>query len=194
MTERYTATPPFDYAPAAGPGPRPTSVSTLAGIGIVLGSLMLLCKPAGLLVQMFIKLPQPNPVIDLFRDDPTLRAFAFGDAITGTLISLLLLLSALGSLALKPWARAGMLSYAGLAIAMTLVKSAVGHFLVGPEMERAMRQSGLPPQPGMALMSGVTGLVIGLLLGFWYPALILVFYNRRHVKTAFERGLPGKGI
>lgn len=197
VTEPMNTAQAVDYARAAPDDaghPRPTSVTVLAGIGIVLGALMLLCKPAGLVVQMFIKLPQPNPVIDIFRDDPALRAFAIGSGVTGTLISLLLLLSSLGSLALRPWARGGMLAYAGLAAAMTIVGQGVGYFLVAPEVERAMRQSGLPQQPGMALMSGITGVAIGLLLGFWYPALILVVYTRPLVKAAFERGLPGKGI
>ena len=196
MTDPIAPPLAVDYPTPTPPdaGPRPTSVSVLAGIGIVLGSLSVLCKPAGMIMQLMIKLPQPNPVMDLFREDPTLRAFTIGSTLTGTLISLLLLLSSMGSLALRPWARTGMLAYACLAILMTFIGQAIGYFVLAPEVERVMRQSGLPQQPGIAWMSGIVGVVIGLLMGLWYPVLILVYYNRPHVRAAFERGLPGVGI
>jgi hypothetical protein len=183
---------PVDYAapPPAGESPRPTSVTVLAAIGIVIGSLGLLCKPAGTAMQLLIKLPQPNPVFDLFQNDPALRNFLIGNAVTGTLLSLLLLMSSLGSLRLKPWARTGMLAYAFLAILMTLVGQAVGLFIIGPQVEQVMRQSGMPQPPGAAIMSGWRGAAVGLAIGLWYPALILVFYTRARAKEAFERGLP----
>jgi hypothetical protein len=182
-----------DYA-APHEKPRPTSVSVLAGIGIVLGSLGMLCKLSNAAVSLLVRLPQPNPMLDTIRDNPTIRAFVVFSAATGTLISLLLLLASLGSLALKGWGRAGMLGYAALAVLMTVVEQAVNYYVVAPEMLQAMRQSGTPMPPGMAILNGWVGVVIGLLVRLWYPALIFYFYNRRHVKDAFLRGLPGKGI
>jgi hypothetical protein len=192
-TESAAPTPYFTPTPAAA-GPRPTSVTVLAGIGIVLGTLGVLCKPAGAMMNLMIKLPQPNPVMDLFRNDPALRAFTIGNAATGTLLSLLLLLSSLGCLALKGWARAGMLAYASLAVVMTIIGQLVGYFVIGPEVERVMRQSGMPQPAGMAWMSGGVGVAIGFIIGFWYPVLILVYFLRRSVREAFERGLSGTGI
>jgi hypothetical protein len=186
---------PVDYAaPRAHDSPRPTSVTVLAGIGIALGSLGVLCKLGNALVSLLMPMPQPNPVIDAIRDNPTIRTFVAFSAVTGTLISMLLLLSSLGSLALKGWGRAGMLAYAALALLMTAVEQTVNSLVVGPEMLRVMRQSGMPQPAGMALMSGWVGVAINLLVRLWYPALILYYYNRRHVKEAFLRGLPGKGI
>ena len=194
MTTETSPPTPY-YTPAPSPaGPRPTSVTVLAGIGIVLGTLGMLCKPAGAMMNLMIKLPQPNPVLDLFRNDPALRAFTIGSAATGTLLSLLLLLSSLGSLALKPWARAGMLAYASLAVVMTVVSQLVGYFVIGPEVERVMRQSGMPAPAGMAWMSGAVGVAIGFVIGLWYPVLVFVYYTRRPVREAFERGLPSTGI
>ena len=187
---------PVDYTPAALPtgAARPAAVNFIAGIGIFLGALFVLCKPANLMVQMLVKLPQPNPVLDALRTDPTLRAFGFFSTLTGTLISLLLLLSSLGSLALKPWGRMGMFAYAGLALAMTVAEHLVATYVVGPEIERVMRQSGTPMPPGTAWMSGWIGTTLVLLLKVWYPALILYLFTRPHVKSAFEHGLGGKGI
>jgi hypothetical protein len=189
-----TEAPPVDYAHVPTGEPRPASINVIAGIGIVLGVLFVLCKPAGLIIQLLVTLPQPNPVMDLMRNDPTMRAFSIFSAGTGTLLSLLLLMSSLGSLALKPWARAGMFGYAALAILMTAVEQVMGIYVVGPEVERVMRQSGMPQPPGIAWMSGWIGIVIVLLFKLWYPALIFYYYTRPNVKLAFERGLPGKGI
>lgn len=186
--------PPVEYAAPAPAEPRPASVNVIAGIGILLGTLFVLCKPAGLLVQLLVRLPQPNPVMDLMRNDPTLRAFAIFSGVTGTLLSLLLLMSSLGSLALKPWARTGMFGYAALALLMTIVEQVMGIYVVGPEVERAMRQSGMPQPPGIAWMSGWIGIVLVLVFKLWFPLLILYYYTRPHVKLAFERGLVGKGI
>ena len=194
MTNPANPTAAVEYAPVPQESGRPSSITTLAGIGIVIGSLGVLCKPAGVLVNLFVPLPQSNPVIDAFRNEPMLRAFMLFSGVTGTLISLLLLLSALGTLALKPWARTGMLGYAVLALLMTAVEQVVSYFVVAPEVERAMRQSGMPQPPGMALMSGWVGLTLGLVIRLWYPPLILYYFTRPRANEAFERGLPGKGI
>jgi hypothetical protein len=180
----------IDYAGQLPGVPRPTSVTVLTSIGIVLGALGALCKPGGALAQLMIKMPQPNPVLDLFRNDPALRAYVIGNAATGTLISILLLMSSLGGLLLKRWARGGMLAYAALAVMMTLINVAIGHYLVGPEVQRVIRQSGMPEPPGNAMMSGPVGIVLTLLVGLWYPVLIFMFFTRPRAKEAFERGLP----
>lgn len=196
MSEPLTSPQPVDYAPQALPAPgepRPAAVNAVAGIGVFLGAVFVLCKPANLMVQMLVKLPQPNPVLDAFRNDPTLRAFAFFSTVTGTLISLLLLLSSLGSLALKSWGRTGMFAYAGLALGMTLAEHLTVTYVVGPEIERVMRQSGAPQPPGVAWLSGWVGAVLSLLFKLWFPALILYAFTRPHVKAAFERGMPGRG-
>ena len=159
-----------------------------------MGALGTLCKPAALGVQLFMPMPAPNPIIDAIRDDPLVRNFMIFSTLTGTLISLLLLMSSLGSLALRPWARGGMFGYAALALLMTAVTLVVNGLLVAPKMQAVIRQSGMPEPPGSKIMSGPAGVAIGILIGLWYPVLILVFYNRRHVKAAFERGLGGKGI
>ena len=165
-------------------------MTAVAIIGLVLGGLGILCKPLGTAAQLLVPMPQPNPVVDVFRNDPAIRAFAIGNAVTGTLLSLLLLMCAIGSLGLKPWARTGMLAYAGLALVMTLLGQAVGVFLIGPELERAMRQSGMQQPRGMGWTGGWVGAGIGVVLGLWYPLLIIFYYTRARVREAFERGLP----
>ena len=191
MTTETSPPTPY-YAPAAAT--RPTSVTVLASIGIVLGALGVLCKPAGAMINLMVKMPQPNPIMDTFRNDPAIRAFTIGNAATGTLLSALLLLSSLGSLALKPWARMGMLAYGSLAVLMTIIGQLVGLFLIGPQLESAMRQSGVQQPAGMAWMSGGVGVALGFVIGLWYPALIFIYYTRRATREAFDQGLSGTGI
>jgi hypothetical protein len=166
-------------------------VTALATLGVVFGTFGLLCKPTLLAVTLFLKLPQPDPTLSVIQNNPTLSAFAVVDGLTGTLTSLLLLMSSIGSLSLKGWARLGMLCYAALALALTAVVQLVGYFVLGPEFEQAMRNAGAPAQPWT--QSGWV-LAIGVALRLWYPILILVFFNRRDVKQAFERGLARKDI
>ena len=201
MTEDALSTQHVPYAsPAVAPSGRPTSITALAGVGIVLGSVMVLCKPAGLFIQLLMPMPAdpqtgaPNPVIELIRNDPAIRFFMIASTITGTLLSLLLLMSSLGSLALKRWARAGMLCYAALALVMMTVTLTVNGLFVGPEVERAVRQSGVKQPPGMAFMEGWVGVVIMLVLNLWYPVLIIFYFTRPSARRAFEEGLPGRDI
>jgi hypothetical protein len=189
VTENSTPPPPVEYA-VHSDSPRPTAVTVLAIIGLVLGGLLVLCKPLGAAVQLLMPMPQPNAVMNLMRNDPAIRGFTIGSTITGTLLSLLLLMSSIGSLGLRQWARTGMLAYAFLAVVMSLVNQAVGVFVIGPEVERAIQQSGMPTPPGMKMMGGWVGVAVGLALGLWYPLLIIVYYTRPRVKEAFERGLP----
>lgn len=175
------------YATARGTA-RPAAVTTIATIGVILGTFGLLCKPTALAMQLFFRMPQPNPVLDVFRNDPNLRAFSVVAGLTGTLVSLLLLVSAVGSLKLAQWARLGMLCYACLAALLTLIGQVFGYLVIGPAIQQAIRQAGMPDK-GPGMMGGPIGLVLGLVLGLWFPLLILFYYNRRDVKEAFALGL-----
>lgn len=184
------AQPPVPYAapPVPARSGRPTSVLTIAAIGIFIGAMGLLCKPAGL-IPLVVPMPQPNPMVDVRRDDPTIRAWTVASAFTGTLISLLLLLSSIGSIGLRRWARAGMLAYACLALPMSAIAMVVESRVVGPAIRQALQQSGTPVPGMMAWMSGWVGIAIGVALCLWLPVLILVVYLRRDVREAFERGV-----
>jgi hypothetical protein len=183
---------PPPQAPSPAPGPRPAAVTTLATLGVIFGTFGLLCKPSLLAITLFLKLPQPDPTLSAVQDNPILRAFATIDGLTGTLVSLLLLISSIGCLSLKPWARLGMLCYAVLALLLTMVVQGVGYFVLGPELEQALRNAGAPAQKPWT--QSVWVLAVGVALRLWYPILILAYFNRRDVKQAFEQGLVRKDI
>jgi hypothetical protein len=180
------------YQAVAVPSARPTSVLVLGVIGIVLGGFGVLCKPGGVVLNLFIPMPVHNPVVDFMRNDPQMRLFMIASGGSGTLISLLLLMSSIGSLRLKEWARTGMLAYACLALLSTAIEQAVGYLIIMPEMQRVMRQAGMPPQ--MAWTMGPAAQAVGLAIRLWYPPLILVYFTRARVKEAFALGLPRRDI
>jgi hypothetical protein len=177
------------YTPARDAPVRPTSVTTIAIIGIILGAGGLLCKPLSL-VMFVVPMPVPNPVVDAFKSDSFLRLWMVLGVGVGWLVSLLLLMSSIGSLRLKDWARGGMLAYAALAAVMTVVTQVVGMIAVQPAIEQAVRQAtGQAPGAAMPMqMSPAISLAIGMVLGLWFPVVILWYYTRPRVKEAFGRG------
>jgi hypothetical protein len=174
---------------------RPTSVTVLAIIGIIFGGLGVLCKPLGV-VALFIPQPGPNPVLDMQR---SMMVWNVANAMVGTLVSVLLLASAIGSLSLKPWARKGMLAYAGLALVLTVVGGVVTMVWIMPKMQEAQRQMlaqqsarGAPaPPPGMMNVMQTAGNafgVIAIVLALIFPLVLMYFYTRPEVKAAFGDG------
>jgi hypothetical protein len=182
------------YAPARDAPLRPTSVTTIAIIGIILGAGGLLCKPLSLLMFV-VPMPVPNPVVDAFKNDSFLRLWMVINTGVGWLMSLLLLMCAIGALRLKDWSRGGMLAYAGLAAVMTIVTQVVGAIAVQPAIEQAVRQaSGQQPGAAMPMQLGpAASLAIGIVLGLWFPILIFWYFTRPRVKEAFARGLAPAG-
>jgi len=171
---------------------RPTSVTVLAIIGIVFGGFGLLCKPFGV-IALFIPQPVPNPVVDMQKQ---MMAWNVANAVVGTAVSVLLLASSIGSLSLKTWARKGMLAYAGLAVALTLIVGVVTVVWMLPKMQEAQRQmiaqqarrGAAPPPQMMNVMqtAGTVGAVAALALALVYPIVLAYFYRRPEVKAAFE--------
>jgi hypothetical protein len=188
-----TQFPGYQLPTTPTPPLRPTSVTVLAIIGIIFGGLGIFCKPVGV-VGLFI--PQPagaNPMLDLQKQ---MMAWNVANAVVGTLVSVLLLASSIGSLYLKPWARKGMLAYAALAVVLTLVGGVVSVVWVLPKVQEAQRQmmaqqagrGAAPPAQMMNVMqvAGTAGAVIGIGLALIFPIAIGYYYTRPAVKAAFE--------
>ena len=170
---------------------RPTSVTVLAIIGIIFGGIGVLCKPFSL-VALFIPQPGPNPMVDMQKQ---MMAWNVANVVVGTAVSVLLLASSIGSLSLKPWARKGMLAYAAMAVALTLIGGVVTMIWVLPKMQEAQQQMmarqggrGAPPPQMMNVMqtAGTVGAVAALALALVYPIVLAYFYRRPEVKAAFE--------
>jgi hypothetical protein len=174
------------YLPSDAYARRPTSVTVVAIIGIVLGALGLLCRPASLLV-FAVKLPVQNPVVDAMRNDSFILGWMVIGVATEWVISLLLLLSSVGSLGLREWARTGMLAYAPLKLVMMVISQVIGILVVNPTLAPAMKQVA-EQQPSAFQASPTTSAIVMTVWTLWLPLLILWVYTRPMVKEAFARG------
>jgi hypothetical protein len=180
--------PPFDptlayhsnYQPPTPPR-RPASVTTLAIIGIILGGLAVLCTPFSL-VFYFVKFGPPNPVIDATRNDPAWFGYTIVSLTIGWIMGLVLLVSSIGALMLKEWARKGMLAYAWIAIVMVPITLVVNFVWLNAKLTAATAGN-----PGAAIGQKIGG-TIGPFVGLILPIFILIFMNKPHVKAAFASG------
>lgn len=165
------------------PGRRPTSVTVLAIIGLVLASLFLLCMPISL-VFMFIDLGVPNPAMDALKSDPFLRAYS----IVGTVFMILLMLGVafccIGCFYLKPWARSVLVLLSWVTVAYVIAGQVVNFLWYMPKMEAALRNAGAPSNAMWA--SGPIGAAIGVVLNLAYPVCVLYFFTRPQVRAAFD--------
>jgi hypothetical protein len=178
--------PPFDPSvgyqpnyPASEPPRRPTSVTVLAIIGIILGVFSVICSPIGLIFY-FVPIDPPNPLIEATRADPAWFGYTIGSTALGWVIGLLLLIGSIGSLMLKEWARKCMLAYAWIGLVMVPISYAVNLLWLNEKMRAATAG-----QPGAAI-SQMLGMILPA-LGLILPIFILIFMSRPHVKDAFAR-------
>src|SRR5262245_31722845 len=106
------------------PQQKPTSVMVLGILGIIFALLGVCGLFSTAAVFMAGSSLGPNPAMDAMRNDTVYLAFAGVSVGLGLITTVLLLVSSIGSLALQPWARLGMLIYAGVTVVTTLVGSA----------------------------------------------------------------------
>ena len=181
MPSPYQPPPPMNYYGYGNSprSPRPASVTTLAILGIIGGSFLVVCMT----IAIPVLLTQRNAVFDSIRNDSE----AVYDAIVAEtalrpVAGILLLTSSIGALFLKRWARVGMLAFAVLMILINIVDVVVTKGWIDPTVQRLRPQFASTPYG-----SGVSfGQVIGWCLWIGYSVLLLVYLNLAQVKAAFD--------
>ena len=163
----------------------PTSVMVVSILGIIYGGLMVLCVPVNILLMVTPLFP--SPVLDALRQDQTYVTVYLVNSAIGFCLGMLLLVSSIGSLKIKPWARLGMNVYAVALIVMTLVGTVITLEYVLPITKKAMEGT---PAAGLGIVSGIVGAVLGLLFALAVAAVILVVFNRRVAVDAFRGIFP----
>src|SRR5689334_5040158 len=96
----------LSYATPLPPAERPGSVTAMAIIGIIFGSLGFICTPVSL-VPYFIPLPQSpqgNP-LDVIKNDSMLFGWTIMSSLIGWVLSIFQLTGSIGALGLRQWAR-----------------------------------------------------------------------------------------
>lgn len=159
------AVPNYQGVAPVGVQKRPTSVTVLAIIGIVLGSLSLLGSLCGT-IMVFVAGQQMQQALAHIP-----KAWLVIQTIMGFAISVILLAGSIGSLQLALWARKAMLAYAIVSLAMSVVGLITSFAFADPNQSPAM-------VAGMAVGSFIVGII--------YPGCVLYFYTRPHVVSAFE--------
>jgi hypothetical protein len=168
-------------------------VKVIAILAIIFGGFAVLGGLCSIPQYMGMQL-SPNPMMDAIRDEPVLRSVTIVSMIVSTIIGGVELASGIGALKLKAWARTGLIWYAILNIATTLIGVILNLLVVQPRMapllQKAMQanpQVFTPPVQMAIRMSMYMGYVSAVLVLIW-SGLVLMYMNRADVKAAFARG------
>jgi hypothetical protein len=186
--------PPLGYGSMVpSPSPRPTSVTVIAVLAIIFGSLGVLAMCCAMPQYLGVNFA-PNPVINAIRADKPLFFFTLATMALGLIISALQLAGGIGSVGLKKWARTALIVYAWARLITGVIELPVSIAYIQPRTNQitmqAMKGNPVMNQPGMQVMmkyGQYFGYAISVLLLIW-PMVILYIMTRPHVKAAFEGG------
>ena len=132
------------------------------------------------LASMTSKAAQANPVFEIVQKEPVLRTFMEVSLYLGFAVSIVLIISGIGLLNVKSWARMLSIGYSIYALVMGIVGGVVNYvYLVQPLLERAGEDSVVAKA---AAMGGLIGIGAGLI----YPILLLIFMLNATVAAAFR--------
>lgn len=195
--------PPFDPLFYASPhvpqkSPRPTSVTVIAILAIIWGSLHVLAMLCTIPQYLGVNLA-PNPAMDGIRKDPVLLSVSIFNMAIGLLLGVLVLACGIGALSLKPWSRIWMIRYAVIYFFFAIVSTVFNLLFIQPRMEQAM-QTAMPANSpfnaaqfqSMMHIGRYVGVCFAVLFLLW-PVAILYYMTRPHVKAAFQGGAPSVG-
>lgn len=180
---------PLPYATPQVPVPprRPTSVTVIAIIAIIWGSIAVLGGMCALPQYLGVQL-SPNPVNTALLKDAFYRAFNITAMAIAVVLAVLQLVGGITSLSLKRSGRQMLIWYAIIQIGIIVIGLPM-QFLIYPRMVRDVQAVGMNSTVITAMRVGFfIGLTISFATIFW-PILILYFMNRPHVKNAYERGM-----
>ena len=181
-----------DYVSATNGGaparPRPTSVTVLATIGLILAAMMIACNAVSMLALVVggqHAQQDPNPLTAAVRAEPALMRWHLVATVARMGVGFVLLIGSLGALALRRWGRWMMLGYAGVALVVSIADTVMTVKYMLPLVDRLAATD--PNVQAIASKQHV-GVPLNVFLSCAFPVLVLIFMNRRHVKDAFAGG------
>jgi hypothetical protein len=180
---------------------RPTAVTVLGIMNIVLGSLLLLCYLCGAASNLMQAASANNPRLggaddpgviierEIAAEVPAYRAYQVGNAVLGLILSTLLLVSGIGLLNMQGWARIGSIIYAVVTIPESIGSVVFQLLVLSPAMSRAFEKVPMGPAggPGVSVLMTVVNVVtiiVGMLL-IVYALILLITMLRAPVREAF---------
>lgn len=192
---------------------RPTGVTAIAIINIILGALGL-CGVLGSIMVVVLALsadpnkpPAPAPAAGtpanpfdtlqdqqafMIKEAPGYKPFMIGACVFTIISTTLLLASGIGMLKLRPWARKAGILWAGLAILVALGTIGYTVSVTLPATEKwedqqrvKLQQAGGVAPPSTAGLSGVVGVGSEVLFRIIYPVIALVVLMGKSARDAF---------
>jgi hypothetical protein len=156
---------------------RPTFITVLSLLNIVLGSMGLLCMPLLLAVAML-----PTDIFSIQAIPQSWRIFS-----TATLpvMSLWLLITGIGLLKLRKWARISAVSYGWF----TVVLGTAQLCIIIAEYLTNLQQPpfGSGPNYVAEATSSMVGSILSGFVALAYPVILIIFLSRRQATTACSR-------
>jgi hypothetical protein len=178
------------------PRQRPTAVLVLAILNLVFGGLGLaseLCCLGGLGWLKIIGPAQNGSLAALFQTVPSYLTFAVVQHVLGLILSALLLVSGLGLLGLRNWARWLAIGYSLASVFVQVYALVVQVFHFDPLIERYLMNSsakGTPIDAIAGTQGNVVSQIAGAFFGVIYPIVLLVLLFLPGVVRAFSRQEP----
>jgi hypothetical protein len=176
---------------------RPAAVTVFGILNIGFGILRILSAPVLILALVYRDswlqyLPPGNPATERYREIMQSPDFIISTYISsglGIVASLILLVSGIGLLKLRPWARYAAIGCGVYGCFETTVSTIISYYLVYLPM--------LDEGASDAVVGGMVGDLVGAPVSLLYPALLIIFMFMPSVKASFEPGwgesppLPG---
>lgn len=164
---------------------KPIFLFIVAGFGIAIGALGLICKP--LSVASLLLGPDPGPVpVPFFNQTVQIPdSVKYLEAVTagiGWLYAIVLLAGCVGTYLRKPWARTAMNSYAIISIMTKVAWAILYGIAMMPMMQQIMAAQNPPPPPGLMGVSMVIGMLCIMPFLIAYQVVVLVTYNLRSTR------------
>jgi hypothetical protein len=172
---------------------RPASVTVLAVIGIIWGSLMTLGNLCGVIVLASNFTPAGNNSMSSLQNDPTMHVWNIVSGVAGLILGIVLLYGSINALSLKPQARLAMIWYSVPQILLSVVGVVVALVIGLPHLNEILNSPNART-PGFkeGALGGFWGSIMFQIVVVIYAILILLYMNRPHVKAAFGVGAaPG---
>jgi len=185
--------PNYMYQSNIQPAPqRPTAVTVIAIIGIILGALGVLCMGAGLVMTITGKTFGASGQAAELPAPAKTASIALG--IGSVILWGLLLAGSVGALMLQEWARKLLIGVSVVDLVFGIAKLAVNIILILPATLEMMQQNAPPNQPAnmVPIMRGTMYItaVLFWLVGAVLPIFTIVIMRKPHVVAAFRSDEP----
>jgi hypothetical protein len=176
------------------PRKRPTSVTVIAVLAIVFGSLGVLGTLCSLPQWMGVSIG-PNRVMDEMRKDSVFVTYTIVSMLIGLALAVMELWGGIGALSLKAPARRVLVRFAIADIVVSVLGLIYGLATMGRNLELMARVVQSTPGTAAAkaqmqqiMQLSFYGGMIGSVVTLIWPVLVLIYMNKPHVKAAFGEG------